>query len=64
MLLAKKDEAGIDLNNEENDFLLADVPDSEELEELNTTCIMMARLQSVNNDTKAGPSYNSDFANE
>ncbi|GJV35758.1 hypothetical protein Tco_1408235 [Tanacetum coccineum] len=64
MLLAKKDKAGIDLNNEENDFLLAYVPDSEELEELNATFIMMARLQSVNSDTKAGPSYNSDFANE
>ncbi|GJU33354.1 hypothetical protein Tco_1176943 [Tanacetum coccineum] len=46
----------------ENDFLLVDVPDSEELEELNETCIMMARLQSVNNDTNAGPFYDSDFA--
>ncbi|GJV19775.1 hypothetical protein Tco_1368795 [Tanacetum coccineum] len=27
MLLAKKYEAGIDLNDEENEFLLADIPD-------------------------------------
>ncbi|GKA99767.1 hypothetical protein Tco_0827761 [Tanacetum coccineum] len=64
MLLAKKDLAEIDLSNEENDFLLADVPNSKELEELNTTYIMMARLQSVNNDSEAGSSYDSDFANE
>ncbi|GKB69525.1 hypothetical protein Tco_0930937 [Tanacetum coccineum] len=29
MMLAKKDEEGIDMNNEENDFLLADIPDTE-----------------------------------
>ncbi|GJR86230.1 retrovirus-related pol polyprotein from transposon TNT 1-94 [Tanacetum coccineum] len=64
MLLAKKYEAQIDLNDEEYDFLLADVPDEEVLEEFNATCIIMARLQSVNSDSDAGPSYDSDFANE
>ncbi|GJW60416.1 hypothetical protein Tco_0109751 [Tanacetum coccineum] len=64
MMLAKKDEAGIDLNTKENDFLLADVPNSEELEELNATCIIMARIQSINNDFHVGPSNDSDFANE
>ncbi|GJX39961.1 hypothetical protein Tco_0254951 [Tanacetum coccineum] len=64
MLLAKKDEAGVELIDEKNDFLLADVPDSEELEELNATYIMMDRLQFVNNDSKAGPLYDSYFANE
>ncbi|GKG44906.1 hypothetical protein Tco_0494984, partial [Tanacetum coccineum] len=39
MLLAKKYEARIDLNDEEYDFLLADVPDEEVLEEFNATCI-------------------------
>ncbi|GJZ84589.1 hypothetical protein Tco_0649928 [Tanacetum coccineum] len=43
---------------------LANVPDYKELEELNATCIMMARLQSINNDSNAGPSYDSDYANE
>nr|GEU99626.1 hypothetical protein [Tanacetum cinerariifolium] len=38
--------------------------DLEELEELNATSIMMARLQSINNDTEARLSYDSDFANE
>nr|GEW33277.1 hypothetical protein [Tanacetum cinerariifolium] len=64
MLLAKKDEVGIDSNNKENDFLLADNPNEEVLEELNATCIMMEQLQSVNNDSKARPSYNLDFVNE
>ncbi|GJZ74464.1 hypothetical protein Tco_0638610 [Tanacetum coccineum] len=64
MLLAKKDEAGIDLNDGENDLLLADIPDEEVLEELNATCIMTERIQTINNDSEAGPSYDSDIANE
>ncbi|GJT18773.1 hypothetical protein Tco_0877479 [Tanacetum coccineum] len=44
MLLEKKDEAGITLIEEENDFLLADVNDEEELEKRNASCIMMARI--------------------
>nr|GEX48519.1 hypothetical protein [Tanacetum cinerariifolium] len=36
----------------------------DELEELNASCIMMARIQTVNNDYDAEPSYDSDFANE
>ncbi|GJX23321.1 hypothetical protein Tco_0227766 [Tanacetum coccineum] len=64
MLLAKKDEAGINLTYEQNNLLLADVPDYEELEELNATYIMIARFQSINNDSDAGPSYDSQFANE
>nr|GEW91657.1 hypothetical protein [Tanacetum cinerariifolium] len=64
MLLAKKDEAVIDLNIKENDFLLDDVHDSEKLELLNAACIKMATLQSVNKDSNARPSYDSDIANE
>ncbi|GJV72869.1 hypothetical protein Tco_1492864 [Tanacetum coccineum] len=64
MLLAKKDEAGIYLIDAQNDFLLANVPNSKELEELNAICIMMAHLQSINNDSDIGPSYDCDFANE
>ncbi|GJX61518.1 hypothetical protein Tco_0294418 [Tanacetum coccineum] len=58
------DEAGITLTKEENDFLLADVNGEEELKELNASCIMMARIQTVNNDYDAEPSYDFDFANE
>nr|GEV34072.1 hypothetical protein [Tanacetum cinerariifolium] len=64
ILSVKKDEAGITLAKEENDFLLADVNGEDELEELNASCIMMKRIQTVNNDYDAEPSYDSDFANE
>nr|GEY49517.1 hypothetical protein [Tanacetum cinerariifolium] len=37
MLLAKKDDAGIALTKEENDFLLINVNDEEKLEELNAS---------------------------
>ncbi|GJY59057.1 hypothetical protein Tco_0458949 [Tanacetum coccineum] len=64
MLFSKKDEVGIDLNDLENDFLLDDIPDEEGLEELNASCIMMERIQMVNNDSDVGPSYDSDFENK
>ncbi|GJT97454.1 hypothetical protein Tco_1092972 [Tanacetum coccineum] len=44
MLLAKKDEVGIHLNDEENDFFLVDATEEEELEELNVSCIMMDQI--------------------
>ncbi|GKB68465.1 hypothetical protein Tco_0929877, partial [Tanacetum coccineum] len=53
------DEAWINLNDEENDFLLADVPE-DEIEELNATCIMMARIQSVINDPDIDPEFVSE----
>ncbi|GKB34960.1 hypothetical protein Tco_0879902 [Tanacetum coccineum] len=55
----KEDEAWINLNDEENDFLLADVPE-DEIKELNATCIVMARIQSVIND----PDIDPEFVNE
>ncbi|GJT44212.1 MAK10-like protein [Tanacetum coccineum] len=64
MLLAKKDEAGIALTKEENDFLLTDVNDEEKLEELNASCIMMVRIQIVNNDFNAKSTCYFDFTNE
>ncbi|GKA19803.1 hypothetical protein Tco_0699718 [Tanacetum coccineum] len=45
ILLAKKDEAGITLSDEHNDFLLADAFEVEEFEDLNATICMMARIQ-------------------
>ncbi|GJX04478.1 hypothetical protein Tco_0190394 [Tanacetum coccineum] len=64
MLLAKQDEARIHLDEEQNDFLLADIPENEELQELNTSCIMMAHIQEIANDSYAEPSYDSDFMDE
>nr|GEW14705.1 hypothetical protein [Tanacetum cinerariifolium] len=64
MLLAKQDEAGINLDEEHNDFLLAGVPEDEELQELNTSRIMLACIQTVTNDSDAEPSYDSDFMDE
>ncbi|GKC06355.1 hypothetical protein Tco_0997965 [Tanacetum coccineum] len=51
--------AGIVITEEDNDFL-ADIMFDEEQEELNATCIMMARIQEVNNDSEASPSYDTD----
>ncbi|GKF20932.1 retrovirus-related pol polyprotein from transposon TNT 1-94, partial [Tanacetum coccineum] len=51
MLLAVKDEAGSNLSNEENDFML-DTSYGEELEEL------MARLQPSDVNAETVPSYN------
>nr|GEY10479.1 hypothetical protein [Tanacetum cinerariifolium] len=48
MLLAKRDE----------------VDGEEELGELNSSCIMMARIQTVDNNYDVEPSYDFDFANE
>ncbi|GJZ94984.1 hypothetical protein Tco_0667187 [Tanacetum coccineum] len=64
MLLVKKDEAGITLIKEENEFLLANVNGEEELEELNASCIMKARIQTIDNNSDLEPSYDFDFANE
>ncbi|GJZ70461.1 hypothetical protein Tco_0634011 [Tanacetum coccineum] len=55
----KEDEEWINLNDEENDLLLADVPE-DEIEELNATCIVMAMIQSVIND----PDIDPEFVNE
>ncbi|GJW22817.1 hypothetical protein Tco_0033439 [Tanacetum coccineum] len=45
MLLAMKDEAGGNLNEEENDFMLENHYGDDSLEELNAVVIMMARIQ-------------------
>ncbi|GKD88971.1 retrovirus-related pol polyprotein from transposon TNT 1-94 [Tanacetum coccineum] len=52
MLLVKKDEAGILLNNEHNDFLLADAPEIKKLKDLSATVCMMARIQQADNDSE------------
>ncbi|GJU00419.1 integrase, catalytic region, zinc finger, CCHC-type containing protein [Tanacetum coccineum] len=57
-LLAKQDKAGIHLDEEQNDFLLADI------KERNTSCIMMAHIQIVANESDAEPSYDLDFVDK
>nr|GEY64638.1 hypothetical protein [Tanacetum cinerariifolium] len=49
MLLALKDEAGGNLTEEENDFMLDIYHVDDSLEELNSTVIMMARIQPTDN---------------
>ncbi|GKB57652.1 hypothetical protein Tco_0913838 [Tanacetum coccineum] len=45
MLLAKHDEVGIILTDEQNDFLFADASRMEEIEELSENICLMARIQ-------------------
>ncbi|GJW23653.1 hypothetical protein Tco_0034275 [Tanacetum coccineum] len=64
MLLAKQDEAGVILTDEQNDFLFADASRMEEIEELSANICLMARIQPANNTFDAGPSYDSAFISE
>ncbi|GJX28430.1 hypothetical protein Tco_0236509 [Tanacetum coccineum] len=41
-----------------------DIPKDEELQELNASCIMMARIQTIANDSDVEPSFDSDFIDE
>ncbi|GJY27833.1 hypothetical protein Tco_0403600 [Tanacetum coccineum] len=61
MLLSKKDKAGIILEAEYNDFLLAYASEVEELKELCASVCMMAQIQQVDCDSNKGPVYDSDF---
>ncbi|GJT38476.1 hypothetical protein Tco_0938341, partial [Tanacetum coccineum] len=56
MLLAMKDEAGSNLSNEENDFML-NTSYGEDLEELTTADMLMARLQPADDHAMNVPSY-------
>ncbi|GJW66182.1 integrase, catalytic region, zinc finger, CCHC-type containing protein [Tanacetum coccineum] len=64
MLLAKQDEAGVILTDEQNDFLFADASRMEEIEELSANICLMARIQPTDNTSDAGPSYNFAFISE
>ncbi|GKF34041.1 hypothetical protein Tco_0107241, partial [Tanacetum coccineum] len=64
MLLAKKDEAGIILTNEQNDFLLADASEIEEFEDFSATICMMDRIQQTCSEYENGPNYDSEFISE
>ncbi|GJV22777.1 retrovirus-related pol polyprotein from transposon TNT 1-94 [Tanacetum coccineum] len=64
MLLAKQDEAGVILTDEQNDFLFADASRMEEIEELSANICLMARIQPTDNTSDARPSYDSAFISE
>ncbi|GJZ41545.1 retrovirus-related pol polyprotein from transposon TNT 1-94 [Tanacetum coccineum] len=64
MLLAKQDEAGVTLTNEQNDFLFADATRMEEIKELSANICLMIRIQPTNINSDAGPSYDSAFLSE
>ncbi|GJU89105.1 hypothetical protein Tco_1301528 [Tanacetum coccineum] len=60
MLLAMKDEAGSNLNDEENDFMLDNSFGDETLEEQTVAVIMMARIQPVNDNGVQNPNYDAN----
>ncbi|GJZ36636.1 hypothetical protein Tco_0582827, partial [Tanacetum coccineum] len=64
MLLAKKDEVGVILYDEHNDFILANAPEMEDLKDLSANICMMARIQKADSDFEDGPSYDSAFISE
>ncbi|GJV37664.1 putative ribonuclease H-like domain-containing protein [Tanacetum coccineum] len=57
MLLAMKDEAGSNLKDEENDFMLDNSYGDETMEELTTAVIMMTRIQPADDNVEFEPSY-------
>ncbi|GKD42381.1 integrase, catalytic region, zinc finger, CCHC-type containing protein [Tanacetum coccineum] len=64
MLLAMKDEAGENLNEEENDFMLNNHYGDDSLKELNAALIMMEHIQLVENKADAEPTYDADALGE
>ncbi|GJT55518.1 hypothetical protein Tco_0990572 [Tanacetum coccineum] len=63
MLLAMKDEAGSNLSNEENDFML-DTSNGEELEELTVVVMLMPRLQPADENAETVPSYDAKVVSQ
>nr|GEU69943.1 hypothetical protein [Tanacetum cinerariifolium] len=64
MLLAKQDEAGVILTDEQNDFLFADASRMEEIEDLGANICLMDRIQPTNHSSDVGPSYDSAFVSK
>ncbi|GKC46434.1 hypothetical protein Tco_1064156 [Tanacetum coccineum] len=63
-IAVRKDEAGVTITDEQNDFLVVDATRMEEIEELSANICLMARIQPVNIDSDVGPSYDSAFLSE
>ncbi|GJZ87832.1 retrovirus-related pol polyprotein from transposon TNT 1-94 [Tanacetum coccineum] len=64
MLLAKQDEAGVILSDEQNDFLFANASRMEEIEELSANICLMARIQPADQNSDDEPSYESAFVSK
>ncbi|GJX16538.1 hypothetical protein Tco_0217370 [Tanacetum coccineum] len=64
MLLAMKDEARSNLKDEENDFMLDNSYGDETLEELTAAVIMMAQIQSADDNAAFEPSYDARAVSE
>nr|GEU37830.1 retrotransposon protein, putative, unclassified [Tanacetum cinerariifolium] len=64
MLLAMKDEAGSNLNNEENDFMLDTSYREETMEELTASVMLMARIQPADGNVETVPSYDAKAVSE
>ncbi|GJS78544.1 retrovirus-related pol polyprotein from transposon TNT 1-94 [Tanacetum coccineum] len=64
MLLAKQDEAGVILTDEQNDFLFADASRMEEIEKLSANICLMVRIQPANTTSDARPRYDSALVSE
>ncbi|GJW81819.1 hypothetical protein Tco_0145794 [Tanacetum coccineum] len=64
ILLAMKDEAGSNLNNEENDFMLDTSYDDETMEELTAAVMLMARIQLADGNAKTVPSHDAKAVSE
>ncbi|GJT34088.1 integrase, catalytic region, zinc finger, CCHC-type containing protein [Tanacetum coccineum] len=63
-IAVRKDEAGVTLTDEQNDFHVADATRMEEIKELSANICLMAKIQPTNIDSDAGPSYDSVFLSE
>ncbi|GKD43347.1 integrase, catalytic region, zinc finger, CCHC-type containing protein [Tanacetum coccineum] len=64
MLLEMKDEAGGNLNEEENNFMLDNHYGDDSLEELNAAVIMMERIQPQDNNDDAEPKHDAKTISE
>nr|GEU89326.1 hypothetical protein [Tanacetum cinerariifolium] len=64
MFLAKHDEAGAILIDEQNDFLFVDASRMEEIKDLSENICLMARIQPTNQSSDVGPNYDSAFVSE
>ncbi|GJY01176.1 hypothetical protein Tco_0359328 [Tanacetum coccineum] len=62
--IGTKDEAGGNLNDEENDFMLDNAHKYDTLEEQTTAVIMMARIQPANDNAETDPKYDVEAVSE
>ncbi|GJX00590.1 retrovirus-related pol polyprotein from transposon TNT 1-94 [Tanacetum coccineum] len=64
MLLAMKDEAGGNLNDEENYFMLDNAYGDDTLQDLSTAVIMIVRIQPTDDNADAEPKYDAEAISE